>query len=51
MRVLTAQLCTPFPPSDVWVGWVLHVDFSGEIVASDVFDLPSQLSNRVRRVN
>lgn len=28
----------PFPSSDVWVGWVLHVDFEGEIVASDVFD-------------
>ena len=28
----------PFPSSDVWVGWVLHVDFGGSIVRSDVFD-------------
>ena len=28
----------PFPSSDVWVGWVLQVDFGGSIVRSDVFD-------------
>ena len=36
-EVDTAQRC-PLSPSDVWVGWVLHVDFNGDIVASDVFD-------------
>tara|TARA_Y100001954_G_C15805591_1_gene602459 strand:- start:306 stop:1682 length:1377 start_codon:yes stop_codon:yes gene_type:complete len=27
----------PFPSSDVWVGWVLALDFDGEIIRSDVF--------------
>ena len=27
----------PFPSSDVWIGWVLAIDFDGEIIRSDVF--------------
>jgi hypothetical protein len=32
-----SQVNTPFPSSDVWVGWVLGVDMNGNISSSDVF--------------
>lgn len=32
-----SQVNTPFPASDVWVGWVLGVDMNGNISSSDVF--------------
>ena len=32
-----SQVNTPFPSSDVWVGWVLGVDMYGNISSSDVF--------------
>jgi outer membrane protein assembly factor BamB len=32
-----SQVNAPFPSSDVWVGWVLGVDWNGDIIRSDVF--------------
>ena len=32
-----SETILPFPSSDVWIGWVLAIDFDGEIIRSDVF--------------